>query len=191
MARIADADLTQQVSPAPMDAGTLRDAARGESHAWRTLVQTYSRRVFALALARLGNHNDAEEITQSVFVTISQHLSSGRYTEQGRFEPWLFRIAANRVRDEARRQKRHAAPADPATLAHARATTTQQHSHIDELRTAMRDLPENDQTLLTLRYQGQLPFADIASILDKPLGTVLAQHHRALAKLKKALTSEQ
>ncbi|MHC4977157.1 MAG: RNA polymerase sigma factor [Planctomycetota bacterium] len=175
--------------PSTPEASVVADAARGDAGAWRSLVDKYSRRIFALALSRLGNHDDAEEITQSVLVSVSEHLSSGRYIEQDRFESWLFRIATNRIRDEARRRKRQAAPTDPSTLTH-HTTTEKADNDLEQLRHAMRDLPEHDQTLLTLRYQAQLPFADIASILDKPLGTVLAQHHRALAKLRNSLTTD-
>jgi RNA polymerase sigma-70 factor, ECF subfamily len=185
----ASLHLNLQVAPADEHAAVLRAAATGDNRAWQTLVALYSRRVYAMALSRLGSPELAQEITQSVFVTIAQHLSSGRYTEQGRFEPWLFRITANRIRDEARRQRRHALPTDPAQLPQQQAPSDHTTPEtLDSMRAAMQQLPEHERSVLQLRYHAQLPFAHIATILGKPLGTVLAQHHRALAKLKQTMT---
>ncbi len=87
---------------------TLRDAAAGDAEAWRQLVSAYTPRVFGLLVKQCGDRDLAEEITQATFVRIVSKLEG--YVEQGRFEPWLFRIAMNRLRDEMRRRKRQARP---------------------------------------------------------------------------------
>ncbi len=89
---------------------TLRLAAKGDAKAWRALVEAYSQRVFALIYSQCRNQELAEEITQATFVKIVTQLAN--YSEQGRFEPWLFRIAMNNLRDEMRRQKRQAKTID-------------------------------------------------------------------------------
>ena len=89
---------------------TLAAAASGDGDAWRRLVDAYAPRVFALVLRQCGDRELSEEIAQATFVKVVTHLS--KYNEQGRFEPWLFRIAMNKLRDEMRRQKRQARPMD-------------------------------------------------------------------------------
>src|SRR5579862_9299822 len=92
-------------------AGLLADASRGDEAAWRRLIGLYGRRVYALARSRCQNGDVAEEVTQSVFATVAAKLGGGGrggYTEQGRFESWLFRIAMNRIRDHMRGRKRQA-----------------------------------------------------------------------------------
>ncbi len=74
---------------------------------WST---TYSRRVYGLLVRQCGDRELAEEITQATFVKVVTKI--GRYTEKGRFEAWLFRIAMNLLRDEMRRRKRQARPMD-------------------------------------------------------------------------------
>src|SRR5262245_57403808 len=74
----------------------LRRAAEGDQQAWRTIVDSYSPRVFGLLNAHCRSADLAEEITQSTFVTIVSKI--GSYTELGKFEPWVFRIAMNRLR---------------------------------------------------------------------------------------------
>ena len=93
---------------------TLQRAAQGDQEAWRSLIETYSPRVFGLIRAQCNNADLAEEITQSTFCTIAEKI--GGYTETGRFESWLFRIAINRLRDEMRRRKRHARPMEDEKL---------------------------------------------------------------------------
>lgn len=203
-------------------ADVLRAACGGDERAWRTIVDLYARRVYALARSRLGGmrggnggvsggggasgggsvrgsgHDAAEEVTQSVFVTVAAKLSSGEYTEQGRFESWLFRVAMNRIRDEVRRVRRHATPTDPDVLdagagradeaAHADLARDREDS-VRVLRGAMEHLAESDREVIELRHHAGMSFKQIADVLNEPLGTLLARHHRALRKLKDIITA--
>lgn len=176
----------------------LESASKGEADAWRTLVELYSRRVFALAKSRCRSSELAEEITQSVFVTIATKLSQSEYTETGRFESWLFRVAMNRIRDEARRMKRHATPTEPqavSAMADRLRSTPDDHAGRDErsqtqlaqLREAMELLSDADREVIELRHHGQMSFQQLAEMLNEPMGTLLARHHRALKKLKEIM----
>lgn len=177
----------------------LVSASKGEADAWRTLVDLYSRRVFALAKSRCRSSELAEEITQSVFVTIATKLSQSEYTEKGRFESWLFRVAMNRIRDEARRVKRHATPTDPEAVS-AMADRSRMGGEVlpDEesiqqiarLREALDQLSEADREIIELRHHGQMSFQQLSDMLNEPVGTLLARHHRALRKLKELLTQQ-
>ncbi len=112
-------------------AATLRAAAQGDAEAWRELVEAYSGRVFGLMVKQCRDRDLAEELTQATFVKVVEKLGGGRgigdgtqatggtdegggagegggYEERGKFEPWLFRIAMNKLRDEMRRRKRRA-----------------------------------------------------------------------------------
>jgi len=92
------------------DDGVLARAAAGDSDAWSILVASYSKRVYGLLVHQCGDRELAEEITQATFVKVVGHI--GLYREQGKFEPWLFRIAMNRLRDEMRRRGRQARTMD-------------------------------------------------------------------------------
>jgi RNA polymerase sigma-70 factor (ECF subfamily) len=173
-------------------------AADGDQQAWRDLIGLYSRRVFAMAKSHLRSDELAEEITQSVFVTIAQKLpgsETGGYREQGSFEPWLFRITMNRVRDEARRAKRQARPTDPETISKAMPAseqppaTVESDPHHRKLREALDRLDAPDREIIDMRHIGGMSFKQIAAVLDAPIGTVLARHHRALKKLRNTLES--
>ncbi len=194
--------------------GLLDGASRGEDSAWKQLVDLYADRVFGLLHKHCRDRDLAEELTQATFVRIVRKI--GDYRERGRFEPWLFRIAMNLLRDEMRRRKRQATPMDmtagggrgdsqasggwqavQANLASS-ATPEQmtpfdelaQAEQVEQLKLAVEQLPEADREVLYLRHTAGLSFNEIAETLDQPLGTVLARGHRALCKLRKILELE-
>ncbi|MBA4120523.1 MAG: hypothetical protein C0513_07480 [Isosphaera sp.] len=175
-------------------AAVLAAAARGDEAAWRELVGRYARRVFALVRSRIRRADLAEEVTQSVLVTVASKIRSGSYVERGAFESWLFRIAMNRTRDEARRLSRQAEPTDPehferdaAPPAESAEGRESRQTQAAALRGAMARLSDADRAIIELRHHAGLSFAQIAAALDEPLGTLLARHHRALRKLKDML----
>jgi RNA polymerase sigma-70 factor (ECF subfamily) len=185
--------------PQPSDlAPLLQAAARGDPAAWRELVHRYSRRVYALAKSRCRNEDVAEEIAQSVFATVAAKLGSGQYTEHGKFESWLFRVAMNRVRDTVRRARRRPETHDDQALAEQpdrSAPGRSEESGLDRaaigrLRDAMAALSEADREVIELRHHGGLSFRQMSEILDEPVGTLLARHHRALRKLKETLETD-
>jgi RNA polymerase sigma-70 factor (ECF subfamily) len=172
----------------------LQRASQGDEEAWRDIVERYSNRVFGLIRAQCGNSDLAEEITQSAFCTMAAKI--GNYTETGRFESWLFRIAVNRLRDEMRRRKRHATPVEDEKLVGMAGAANEEEKALGSdqpevvaLREAMTQLSDADQQIVHLRHFGGLSFKQIADILDQPLGTVLARQHRALKKLKDLIES--
>ena len=173
----------------------VRSAGDGDEAAWRTLVEAYSPRVFALIRAQCRDEELAEEITQSTFCTIATKLAG--YDEVGRFESWLMRIAMNRLRDEMRRRKRHARPASESTLVGLAGEVDPPDRADDhglpegDLRTAIERLPDADREILYLRHVGGLSFKQLAEALETPMGTLLARHHRALKKVREMLEGMQ
>lgn len=173
-------------------ASLLQAAARGDEPAWRRLIEMYGRRLFALARSRCGSREQAEEIVQSVFVTVSTKLGSGEYTEQGRFEAWLFRVTMNRVRDHARRTRRQAWAVETDRLVGVPAPdpTPRAGADLDALRNAVARLGEADREIIELRHHAGMSFKQIAQMLGEPMGTLLARHHRALRKLREIIEAQ-
>jgi RNA polymerase sigma-70 factor (ECF subfamily) len=174
----------------------LTAASRGDERAWREIIHRYGRRVYALAKSRCQRPELAEEVTQSVFATVAAKLGRGGYSEQGKFEPWLFRVAMNRIRDEVRRSARQAEATDPAEFGrfedrNAPANGTETGAALERLREAMRQLPDADREIVELRHHGGMSFKDMADLLEEPMGTLLARHHRALRKLKALMGEDE
>lgn len=171
----------------------LAHAIAGDPAAWRTVVDRYGRRLFALAKSRCKDAETAEDITQSVFATVAAKFSAGQYIEEGKFESWLFRVATNRIRDHIRKVRRQPVTADSDLVSDSESRSrgsVQDHSDpgaIDRLREAMQALGDADREVIELRHHGGMSFKQMADVLDEPMGTLLARHHRALRKLKELL----
>lgn len=165
----------------------LQAAANGDGGAWGRIVALYGRRLFALAKSRCRDDASAEDITQSVLATVAIKLREGGYTEEGKFESWLFRVAMNRIRDFARRKTRRHEVADPGAMETLTEPDRREREHDPEvalLRSALEKLNDADREIIELRHHGGMSFQQMSDVLDEPLGTLLARHHRALRKLK-------
>lgn len=178
-------------------AGVLAAARAGEDWAWREIIRRFGRRVFALAKSRCRSNDVADEITQSVFATLAAKIGSGAYSEVGRFESWLFRIAMNRIRDEVRRAHRQAVAADPEIFescsdpaSDSGPAEAASGPDAAALARAIDRLQDTDREIIDLRHRAGMSFKDMADLLGEPLGTLLARHHRALRKLRALLESD-
>ncbi|MBU0616118.1 MAG: sigma-70 family RNA polymerase sigma factor [Planctomycetes bacterium] len=190
------------MEPAGLDR-LLRRARRRDSQALHELVDMYSARVFGLLYRLTGSRETAEDLLQETFLRVVRAIPE--YRHGGKFEAWLFRIAANLARDCARRAARRghpftldgsgregelrlpeladAAQPDPGGEL-LRKETGQRLAEL------LHELPEMDREIVLLRHFSELSFREIAELLDIPLGTALARAHRALKRLRAALGEE-
>lgn len=178
-------------------ARTIELAQRRDPQALATLFDGYADRVFGLLYRRVGDRDTAEELMQETFLRMVRMID--QYQEGGRFEAWLFRIAANLARDHARQRARRGTPAslagndDETPLDPPDRTAEPPLGDLlaDERRAAVAaaldELPDAEREILLLRHYSELPFRDIAELLGVPLGTALARAHRALKRLRGVL----
>jgi RNA polymerase sigma-70 factor (ECF subfamily) len=187
--------LEERVGQASLDE-LLDRARRREAAALEELVERYSPRVYALLLRLTGSRDVADDFLQETFLRVVRTIEA--YEHVGRFEAWLFRIAANLARDYARQRRRvgpvasltptetDSAPAvaiDPEVPA-AACERMESQERSAQLASALARLPEADREILLLRHYSELSFREIAELLGVPLGTALARAHRALQKLR-------
>lgn len=183
-------------------AALLKRARRHDPEALTALVEAYAPRVHGLLFQMTRARETAEDLTQETFLRMTRTIE--RYEHDGRFEAWLFRIAANLARDHARRSRRReralpleASSRQPelATPAPGRFSDPDQRLALGEMservNACLASLPEADREIVALRHFADLSFREIAEILGVPLGTALARAHRALAKLRAALSDAQ
>lgn len=188
-----------------MDTDPLADLIRRAQQHWPEaydeLIDAYSPRLYGYFYRLTRNRHDAEDLLQEVFVRLVRTI--GDYQHDGRFDAWLFRVAANLVRDRIRRartSRQVPAAADdegrdlladlPDKLIDSPAARLERHEQIDRLQQAISQLPEVEREVILLRHFSQLPFREIADIMDTPLGTALARAHRGLARLRELMTDK-
>ncbi|MCK6486224.1 MAG: sigma-70 family RNA polymerase sigma factor [Phycisphaerae bacterium] len=169
-------------------------AQRGDRAALAALVERYAGRLFGFFYHMTGRRDDAEEMMQEVFLRVVRMI--GAYSDHGRFEPWLFRIAANLTRDRIRRDRRSPMvcvtesdepdgdPLPGAFTDESPADRSEQNEEIDRLNAALAQLPEAERQVVMLRHFSQMSFKEIAELMGTPLGTALARAHRGLARLR-------
>ncbi|MGE0481212.1 MAG: RNA polymerase sigma factor [Phycisphaerae bacterium] len=171
----------------------LQRAGRADPNALSELVAAYSGRVYGLLFQLTGSRDAADDLLQETFLRVVRMI--GEYQHDGRFDGWLFRIAANLARDRARQLRRRGATAGlesaeiesrmlDTPAADEPATCVARGEDADRLRSALRRLTSAEREILLLRHYSELSFRDIAELLDVPLGTALARAHRALQRLR-------
>ena len=154
----------------------------------------YTRKVFGLAYRFTGRVDEAEDLTQEVFVKVYQTL--GRYRESdGPLGGWLMTVARNHAIDHYRRRKqeRLRRTDDPAVLDAAPARDEHPVAGLEReerrhlVHSGLRALPADLRVPLILRDLQELPYEAIASELGIPLGTVKSRINRARLELAKRL----
>lgn len=185
---------------APPDDPTLVAAARdGDRAAFEQLVLRYQDRVFRLLYRKLGNHDEALEASQEVFLRAWRAI--GRFQGHAQFYTWLFRIALNcAFSTRKRRHRRNAVfvpapapeherdgePEPPARTPgpEAEALRREQGARIHA---AIAALPPLYQQIVLLRDIEGMRYEEIGQILDLPLGSVKSRLHRARLQLRTVL----
>jgi RNA polymerase sigma-70 factor (ECF subfamily) len=168
----------------------------GDEAAWRELVTRHTRKVFGLAYRFTGRVDEAEDLTQEVFVKVYQTL--GRYRENdGPFGGWLMAVARNHAIDHYRRgrQERLRRAEDPALLDSVPAREEHPVAGLEReerkrlVHSGLRALPVELRLPLILCDLQGLPYEEIASELGIPLGTVKSRINRARLELAKRLVA--
>ena len=172
-----------------IDAATLRLAAAGDRGAARTLVETYQRRVFALASRMLAGRGRAtiEDAAQDTFLEVFRRLAGFRLDGSAKLSTWILTIAARRAIDELRR-RRPALVADLEPAGDSRGDDRAIRKElVSAIERALRDLsPELRAAFLLREYHG-LDYTEIATALAIDLGTVKSRLSRARAALRERL----
>jgi RNA polymerase sigma-70 factor (ECF subfamily) len=185
----------------PQQMAELVEACKaGDQAAYERLVAIYSPRLYGYLLRLVGRPDDAEELLQEVFLRLVRSMD--KYRHDGQLTAYLFRIATNIVRDRARRRK-----VRPTQVSDSEATdeggltleaqlpgdgpspddSLHHRERADRLHAALEKLPEEQQQVILLRHFSELPFGEIAELMDCPVGTVLARAHRGLKRLREII----
>ncbi len=158
---------------------------------WEEVVVQHSARVFRLAYRLTGNRQDAEDLTQEVFVRVFRSLSS--YTP-GTFEGWLHRITTNLFLDQVRRKQRIRFDALPEDAGDRMAGNDPgpermwEFQNLDlDVQAALDTLPPEFRAAVVLCDIEGLSYEEISEVLGIKLGTVRSRIHRGRSQLRKAL----
>ena len=172
-------------------------ARNGDRSAFRQLVDSHKRNVYYLALDLLGNHHDAEDLSQEVFIKAYRSIS--HFRGDAKFGSWLYRITANCCID--RRRKKHIVTLSlnhqensDALEASSMTNNTAHPEKKMEARTIQKDIEKalaqlspRERTVFVLRHYNELSLKEIGQMLEIADGTVKSLLHRAVRRLQKEL----
>jgi RNA polymerase sigma-70 factor (ECF subfamily) len=179
--------------PVSIDA-TIQRAADGDQAAWETIVRTYWRKVFNLAYRFVGTYDEAEDLTQEIFLKVFRSL--GTFDRRANFQTWLVSVSRNFCIDRYRSGRRDRAvfarEVDASTL-HAEARGLNPHARVELqdrvalLREALRVLSPQLRTAVLLRDVHELSYKEIADQLGVAEGTVKSRINRGRAELARQI----
>jgi len=158
---------------------------------WEEVARDHGRFLYTVAYRLTGNQDDAHDLVQEVLIRVRRGL--GTY-QPGNLEGWLSRITTNAFLDEVRKRTRRPAevlPEDPERVMPPAASADvdlEMQALPDDVQRALLRLPDDYRAAVVLCDVVGLPYEEIATTLDVPLGTVRSRIHRGRALLRAALT---
>ena len=164
----------------------------GENHLYAQVMEHYSQAVFALVVRIVGSTEDAEEVTQDIFIKAFEQLAFFRGRSQ--FSTWLYRIAYNAAISHARRRRQKSIEIDERRLSKIDDTALEQMEQgsterkIEQLQRAITKLDVEERALITLFYYEEKPITECAVILGYSEANVKVRLHRIRKKLYILLT---
>ena len=175
------------VAPPPSESGTVIRAQRGETEALDELARSCRKQAYVFALQLTGNPDDALDVAQDAMLRFFRSLD--RFDAKRPVRPWLLRIVRNLVRDRARRMRvRRTESLEPADDV-LRFEPREESPNPEALATrhelqalvwkCLQEIPPRYREVLILRDYQDLAYAEIATALKIPRGTVMSRLHRA------------
>ncbi len=168
----------------------------GDESVLEELLKRHKSKIFTSIYLLVKDQYLAEDIFQDTFIKVINTLRSGRYNEEGKFLPWVMRIAHNLVIDYFRKEKRtptitSADGTDVLNMlqifeenAEDRMLREQTHS---DLRAMIQQLPDDQKEVLIMRHYGDLSFKEIADLTGVSINTALGRMRYALGNLRKMM----
>jgi len=171
-----------------MNLSLIRRCQAGDEEAFSALFENYKSLVYRMAYLTLGNSADAEDILQEVFLQVHRSLASYDPT-RGAFATWLYRVTANKCKNSRRRWRFFTQSLEelPDDVIDEAIISEEQRVEIELLKLALNRLSKKLRVVLILRHYLDLSYAEIAEILNLPLGTVKSRLNLALRTLHKEL----
>jgi RNA polymerase sigma factor (sigma-70 family) len=169
------------------EAALVRRCLRGESEAVRALVDRFQTEIFSLCVRLLSHRQDAEDVTQEVFLRIFRSLR--RWDSSRPLKPWIIGITVNRCRTWLSQRARRPELVDYLQDTVSAPETDDAPELLSEIHSALRELrPEYREVFVLFHEQGQ-PYDVIAEAVGRPVGTIKTWLHRARMEVLERLRS--
>ncbi len=176
------------------DSVLVKNYINGDERALETLLNKHNQRLTGFIYSKVGDREVTEDIFQDTFMKVIRTLKRGAYNEEGKFLPWVMRIAHNLIIDHFRKNKRMPMlkGADSMNLF---ALISDEKLNIEgqiikkqidsELTTLIKELPEDQQEVISMRMYRDMSFKEISECTGVSINTALGRMRYALINLRK------
>ena len=165
----------------------IKEILNGKTEHYEYFLDRYGQQVFVLVDRILSCQEDAEELTQDVFLKAFQQLSS--FKAESSFSTWIYRIATNVAISAVRKKRNDVLRLDDSVFANLSDTQVdaaledESEEQMERLQQAMNQLEADERALITLYYLEEKPLAEVAFILGMTDGNAKVKLHRIRKKL--------
>ena len=178
------------------DAVLVRSYIDGNENALSILINRHQQRIYSFIFSKVFDKDVAEDIFQDTFIKVIRTLKRGKYNEEGKFLPWVMRIAHNLVIDHFRRNKRmpkfenngdfniFSVLSDSGLNAEKQIIKDQIESDVQEL---IKELPKDQLEVLVMRIYKDMSFKEISERTGVSINTALGRMRYALINLRKVI----
>ena len=176
------------------DQELIRNYINGDNSSFEILLTRHKSRVFAFIMSKIKNRDITEDIFQDTFIKVINSLQRGKYNEEGKFLPWMMRIAHNLVIDHFRKEAKMRKVRPTAEFdifdvlddgnKDQEEVMMQTQVHAD-LKALIEQLPKDQKEVLKMRYFEDLSFKQISDLTGTSINTALGRMRYALINLRK------
>lgn len=173
----------------------------GNEHAFAVLLDRHKSRIYTTIYLIVKDRATAEDLFQDVMIKVINKVQAGKYNEEGKFLPWVIRIARNLAIDHFRKDQRspnflrETEEFDIFNVVQKREKSVEEKIIRDEdaryIRALIQKLPEKQKEVLIMRQYGELSFKEIADLTGVSINTALGRMRYALINLRKLAGIEE
>lgn len=177
----------------------------GNEESLSVLLTRHKRKIFSSIMVVVKNKALAEDIFQDTFFKVIQTLKRGQYSEEGKFLPWVIRIARNLIIDHFRRIKKMPPvpvyvneEGEEVSVFNTLASDTQEPDNFDEIakfkksiRSIINELPADQREVVIMRTYYDMSFKEIADVTNVSINTALGRMRYGLLNLKKMIEKKK
>ena len=182
------------------DALLVKNYVAGDENALATLIKRHQSKIYGFIYSKISDRDVSDDIFQDTFIKVIKTLKCNAYNEEGKFLPWVMRIAHNLIVDHFRRNKKmpmfreteefsiFSIMSDNAPNIESKIITAQVESDLQKL---IDELPSDQKEVLVMRMYQDMSFKEISELTGVSINTALGRMRYALMNLRKVIDKNQ
>lgn len=179
-----------------LDSTLVSNYIKGDEHAFEVLIKRHKQRVYNFIFSKILDRDITEDVFQDTFIKVINTLKKGKYNEEGKFLPWVMRIAHNLIIDHFRKAKRIPTFKNTdefdifSVLGDGELNAEKQlikEQILSDVRRLVEELPEDQKEVLIMRMYKDMSFKEISDTTGVSINTALGRMRYSLINMRKLI----